>query len=204
MPTRVTSPSSGPVLIGICCRPDTVLIAGDSSEGVRPWKSARPIASWGDIFCANRIPTQGWLRSLTTTSSASPTHATDFHGSRPSRAVSNGPYGVPFRSLLPKELDNLLVACRGASFSSIGASSCRLSRTMMMLGQAAGTAAALFGLDTAADVSGDGMSRLQDQLVTDGVALTLEEGYLDAMAGIELLPQILEEGASPTIVPQPR
>ena len=75
---------------------------------------------------------------------------------------------------------------------------------MMMLGQAAGTAAALFGLDTAADVSGDGMSRLQDQLVTDGVALTLEEGYLDAMAGIELLPQILEEGASPTIVPQPR
>ena len=42
---------------------------------------------------------------------------------------------------------------------------------MMMLGQAAGTAAALFGLDTAAYVSGDGMSRLQDQLVTDGVAL---------------------------------
>ena len=131
-------------------------------------------------------------------------HAIYLHGSRPSRAVSNGPYGVPFRCLLPKELDNLLVACRGASFSSIGASSCRLSRTMMMLGQAAGTAAALFGLDTAAYVSGDGMSRLQDQLVTDGVALTLEEGYLDAMAGIEPLPQILEEGASPTIVPQPR
>lgn len=48
------------------------------------------------------------------------------------------------------------------------------------------------------------MSRLRDQLVTDVVALTLEEGYLDAMAGIEPLPQILDEGASPTIVPQPR
>jgi hypothetical protein len=53
------------------------------------------------------------------------------------------PYGVPYRCLLPQEFDNLAVACRGASFSSIGASSCRLSRTMMQLGQAAGTAAAL-------------------------------------------------------------
>ena len=38
---------------------------------------------------------------------------------------------------------NLLIACRAASFSSLAASSCRLSRTMMQLGQAAGTAAAL-------------------------------------------------------------
>jgi hypothetical protein len=45
--------------------------------------------------------------------------------------------------LLPVEYDNLAVACRGASFSSVAASSCRLSRTMMQLGQAAGTAAAL-------------------------------------------------------------
>jgi len=44
---------------------------------------------------------------------------------------------------LPLELENLAVACRGASFSSVAASSCRLSRTMMQLGQAAGTAAAL-------------------------------------------------------------
>ena len=35
------------------------------------------------------------------------------------------------------------MACRGASLSSVAASSCRLSRTMMQLGQAAGTAAAL-------------------------------------------------------------
>ncbi len=41
------------------------------------------------------------------------------------------------------KMKNLLVACRGAGFSSIAASSCRLSRTMMQLGQAAGTAAAI-------------------------------------------------------------
>lgn len=53
------------------------------------------------------------------------------------------PYGVPFRCLVPKGYQNLLVACRAASFSSLAASSCRLSRTMMQLGQAAGTAIAL-------------------------------------------------------------
>lgn len=51
------------------------------------------------------------------------------------------PYGVPFECLLPREFDNLLVACRGASFSHLTASSCRLSRTMMQLGHAAGLAA---------------------------------------------------------------
>ena len=50
----------------------------------------------------------------------------------------NGPFGVPFRSLQPREIDNLLVASRGASFSSLAASACRLQRTMMDLGEAAG------------------------------------------------------------------
>jgi hypothetical protein len=73
-------------------------------------------------------------------------HARDTHGADTGRAGTGEltqPYGVPFRCLLPNEFDNLAVACRGASFSSIAASSCRLSRTMMQLGQAAGTAAAL-------------------------------------------------------------
>lgn len=37
-------------------------------------------------------------------------------------------------------MKNLFIASRAASFSHIAASSCRLSRTMMTLGQAAGTA----------------------------------------------------------------
>ena len=73
-------------------------------------------------------------------------HPMDTHGRSTKRAgisEMKEPYGVPYRCLLPKEMSNLLVACRGASFSSLAASSCRLSRTMMQLGQAAGTAAAL-------------------------------------------------------------
>ena len=73
-------------------------------------------------------------------------HAMDTHGASTGRVKYGDmkePYGVPFRCLIPKGFDNLLVACRAASFSSLAASSCRLSRTMMQLGQAAGTAAAI-------------------------------------------------------------
>lgn len=70
-------------------------------------------------------------------------HAIDRHGAGGSGGEVREPYGVPYRCLIPKGFTNLLVACRGASFSSLAASSCRLSRTMMQLGQAAGTAAAL-------------------------------------------------------------
>ena len=70
-------------------------------------------------------------------------HAIDRHGAGGGGGEVGEPYGVPYRCLVPKGFSNLLIACRGASFSSLAASSCRLSRTMMQLGQAAGTAAAL-------------------------------------------------------------
>ena len=70
-------------------------------------------------------------------------HAMDRHGEGGGCVELREPYGVPYRCLLPMGTNNLLVACRGASFSSIAASSCRLSRTMMALGHAAGAAAAL-------------------------------------------------------------
>lgn len=71
-------------------------------------------------------------------------HPMDTHGGQ-SRGMGElrEPYGVPYRCLIPKGRRNLLIACRAASFSSLAASSCRLSRTMMQLGQAAGTAVAL-------------------------------------------------------------
>jgi len=71
-------------------------------------------------------------------------HAVDIHG-RHGRLyeLPNGAYGIPYRCLLPRRMENLLIASRAASFSHIAASSCRLSRTMMTLGQAAGNAAAL-------------------------------------------------------------
>ena len=70
-------------------------------------------------------------------------HALDRHGDGGGCLEVPKPYGVPYRCLVPKGFGNLLVACRGAGFSSLAASSCRLSRTMMQLGQAAGNAAAL-------------------------------------------------------------
>lgn len=70
-------------------------------------------------------------------------HPADTHG-RGSRGCQEiGQYGIPYECLLPKEIDNLLVACRGSSFSHLAASSARLSRTMLQLGEAAGSAAAL-------------------------------------------------------------
>ena len=71
-------------------------------------------------------------------------HAVDLHGAKGRLyEVPNGPYGIPLRCLIPVGIDNLMIASRAASFSHIAASSCRLSRTIMTLGQAAGNAAAL-------------------------------------------------------------
>ena len=70
-------------------------------------------------------------------------HPADTHG-RGSRCRDTYPgYGIPYECLLPKEVDNLLVACRGSSFTHLAASSTRLTRTMLQLGEAAGTAAAM-------------------------------------------------------------
>ncbi len=71
-------------------------------------------------------------------------HAMDVHSTNSRGCVElDEPYGIPFRSLQPKGMSNLLMASRASGFSSIAASSCRLSRTMMQLGQAAGTAAVI-------------------------------------------------------------
>ena len=69
-------------------------------------------------------------------------HALDVHGGSSGIKELKGPYGIPYRCLVPMGWKNLLVACRGAGFSHIAASSCRLSRTMIALGHAAGLAAA--------------------------------------------------------------
>ncbi len=66
-------------------------------------------------------------------------HALDRHAPDGGCAeATNGPLGIPFRCLQPREIDNLLVACRGAGFSSLAASAARLQRTMIELGEAAG------------------------------------------------------------------
>jgi hypothetical protein len=97
-------------------------------------------------------------------------HALDRHGSGGGCSEVDEPYGVPYRCLIPRGFRNLLVACRASGFSSIAASSCRLSRTMMQLGQAAGTAVAL-ARDTGADLPGVPPERLRAALRTRHVQL---------------------------------
>ncbi|MDD2598965.1 MAG: FAD-dependent oxidoreductase [Kiritimatiellae bacterium] len=73
-------------------------------------------------------------------------HPMDTHGIGASGGV-NAPYGIPYRCLLPLRSKNLMIAGRAASFSALAASSCRLSRTMMQLGEAAGVAAYIASRD---------------------------------------------------------
>ncbi len=98
-------------------------------------------------------------------------HAVDIHG-RKGRLyeVPNGPYGVPYRCLLPRGVENLYIASRAASFSHIAASSCRLCRTMMTLGQAAGNAAAVAALQRLSTRQLD-VAELQRRLTKQGVAI---------------------------------
>ena len=69
-------------------------------------------------------------------------HHMDLHGA-PGTGKIVIPYGIPYRCLLAKGVNNLLIAGRISGFSCLAASSCRLSRTMIRLGEAAGFAAVL-------------------------------------------------------------
>jgi hypothetical protein len=57
--------------------------------------------------------------------------------------LSEGTYGIPYRCLLPKGIDNLLVAGRCISGTQEAAGSFRVMATCMAIGEGAGTAAAL-------------------------------------------------------------
>lgn len=94
-------------------------------------------------------------------------HPMDNHGGGGPGGELKGPYGIPYRCLLPLKTRNVLIAGRAASFSAIAASSCRLSRTMMQLGQAAGTAAHLSCARNLAlrDVAADDIRRLMHDRV---------------------------------------
>ncbi len=52
-------------------------------------------------------------------------------------------YQIPYRSLLPKKVDNLLVAGRCHSVDQLAAASTRVALTASVMGEAAGTAAVL-------------------------------------------------------------
>ncbi len=65
-------------------------------------------------------------------------HAMDVHGEGSMDKELDIPYEIPLECAMPKEFSNLFVACRGASFSHIAASSARLTRTMLSMGEGIG------------------------------------------------------------------
>ena len=91
-------------------------------------------------------------------------HPCDVHGAGGHLSEVTTAYGIPYRCLLPDgDWENLMVACRGAGFSKIAASSCRLQRTMIQLGHAAGVAAAM-ACDADAPVDQIDVKSLVDEL----------------------------------------
>ena len=75
---------------------------------------------------------------------------------------------LPWRMLVPKSVDNLLVAGRCAAMTHEGQSAARASGGCFVMGQAAGTAAAALGGGRFADVD---VAALQKQLIADGADL---------------------------------
>jgi len=69
-------------------------------------------------------------------------HAADSTGDA-SGARPPGPYEIPYRCLVPKRAENILVAGRPISVDHVAHGSTRIQGTTMALGQAAGVAAAL-------------------------------------------------------------
>jgi hypothetical protein len=65
-------------------------------------------------------------------------HALDVHGEGSMCKELERPYEIPIECTVAKEFDNLFVCCRGASFSHIAASSARLSRTLLSMGEGVG------------------------------------------------------------------
>jgi hypothetical protein len=83
---------------------------------------------------------------------------------------SRGFNELPFRMLVPRRVDNLLVAGRCASMTHDGQSAARVSGACFVMGQAAGTAAALALTAGVAPRALD-IAALQAQLQRDGVYL---------------------------------
>jgi hypothetical protein len=83
---------------------------------------------------------------------------------------SRGFNHLPYRMLLPKKVDNLLVAGRCGSMTHMGQSAARVSGGCFVMGQAAGTAAALAARDGVCPREVN-VRKLQARLESDGVFL---------------------------------
>jgi hypothetical protein len=100
-------------------------------------------------------------------------------GTTTHRLAPGDAYEIPYRCLVPRTVDGLLVAGRCISTTHEALASTRLTPTVMMLGQAAGTAAAMAAQSGAAPRDIDAR-QLRRRLVAAGVPL--EETPAQAVA----------------------
>ncbi|MGB8353045.1 MAG: FAD-dependent oxidoreductase [Chthoniobacteraceae bacterium] len=90
-----------------------------------------------------------------------------------------GPYGIPLRSLIARDVDNLFMAGRCISTTHAALGSARVMGTTSLMGQAVGTAAAVMrqhdmdlpGLAADAETGGPIVHQLQQTLLRDGCFL---------------------------------
>lgn len=87
-------------------------------------------------------------------------------------------YAIPFRSLIPLEIDGVLVVGRSAGYSSLAAGSARVVPTGMATGEAAGVAAAL---SVKYDVSFREMSKNKAQIETLRETLAQQGAFVEQM-----------------------
>jgi hypothetical protein len=96
-------------------------------------------------------------------------------GTTTHRLAPGTAYEIPYRCLVPKKVDDLLVAGRCISTTHEALASTRLTPTVMTLGQAAGTAAAL-SLHAGVSPRALDAAVLRERLIRDGVDLRRPQG----------------------------
>jgi hypothetical protein len=79
-------------------------------------------------------------------------------------------YNIPYRTMLPVSIDNLLISGRCISSTHVAQSSIRAIYACMLTGQAAGTAAALSIHDNCVPEKVN-IRKLQDHLVKQGIEI---------------------------------
>lgn len=140
----------------------------------------------GDRAFPDEIAYGGWNIDLHTAggllaSVSEPTAAEGYlQEGAASVAAHVSPFGIPLRSLIARDVDNLLLAGRDVSATHVALGSVRVQGTTSLMGQAVGTAAAMLIADRRAGVAGPGIPpdvpaelvrRLQQALLRDGVFL---------------------------------
>lgn len=114
-----------------------------------------------------------------------------------------GPYGIPFRMLVAKDIDNLMMAGRNVSVTHAALGTVRVMSTTALMGQAVGTGAAIALRKGVAvhDIYKDAIYDVQQTLLRDGVFLPNvrheETGDLAKLATASASSSALVYGAGP-------